>query len=304
MPVPTFEKIRLPLLKTVEDKQVHAFWDVVERLANHFDLSPEDRKEVLPSGKQYRFANRVGWARTYLKKARFPDIPTPGKIQITQRDLDILRENPSKIDKAMLRRFPEFVEFEHSTRNTPTVANPNEKEEESNTPEEALEESYQTLRKALAQELLERVKKISPSFFEKLVIDLLVAMGYGGSQSDAGRVIGRSGDGGIDGIIKEDKLGLDAIYVQAKRLDSSTVGRPVVQSFAGSLEGHRAKKGVFITTSQFSPDAEEYVKFLEKKIVLIDGEQLSELMIDYGIGVSDVKTYSIKKIDLDYFEEE
>ncbi|MBC6937830.1 MAG: hypothetical protein DWB42_18655 [Chloroflexi bacterium] len=179
---------------------------------------------------------------------------------------------------------------------------PENEPERTNTPEEILEASYQDLRTDLAKELLERVKACSPRFFEKLVVDLLLAMGYGGSRKDAGAAIGQSGDGGIDGIIKEDRLGLDIVYVQAKRWDG-TVGRPVVQAFAGSLEGFRARKGVFITTSTFSKDAREYVERIEKKIVLIDGEQLAQFMIDYGIGVTEVATYTVKKADQDYFGE-
>ncbi len=171
------------------------------------------------------------------------------------------------------------------------------------TPSELLESSYQGLRQALADELLERIEKASPRFFERLVVDLLVAMGYGGSRADAGQAVGRSGDDGIDGIIKEDRLGLDFVYVQAKRWDQA-VSRPLVQAFAGSLEGQRARKGVFITTSRFTREAEEYVTRIEKRIVLVDGERLAQLMIDHGVGVADVASYHVKRVDLDYFDEE
>jgi restriction system protein len=202
------------------------------------------------------------------------------------------------IDRKFLEQFPEFVQFQsrssHSEEQTAI------QEEPTHTPEEILEASYQNLRNDLSQELIDRVMQCSPRFFEKLVVDLLVAMGYGGSRKDAGQAIGQTGDGGVDGIIKEDRLGLDIVFIQAKRWES-TVGRPVVQAFAGSLEGFRARKGVLLTTSTFTKDARDYVERIEKKIVLIDGEQLAQLMIDYGIGVTEVATYSVKKADLDYF---
>ena len=214
-----------------------------------------------------------------------------------------MKSNPDKINVKFLKQFSEFVEFQNLSRQSARTGTEVETEELDETPEETLESSYQNLRRNLAQELLDRVKKCSPRFFENLVVDLLVAMGYGGSRKDAGQAVGQSGDGGIDGIIKEDKLGLDVVYIQAKRWEG-TVGRPVAQAFAGSLEGQRARKGVLITTSQFSQDAKDYVSRIEKKIVLIDGEQLAQLMIDHGIGVAEVATYTVKKMDLDYFGEE
>ncbi len=199
-----------------------------------------------------------------------------------------------------MKQFPEFLEFQKGTRSS-------QKEEEiedaQRTPFETLEVAYQDLRRALAQDVLDRVKRCSLKFFEKLVVDLLVAIGYGGSKKDAGQAVGRCGDDGVDGIIKEDKLGLDVVYIQAKRWEG-TVGRPTVQEFAGSLEGHRARKGVLMTTSRFSQDAKDYVGRIEKKIVLIDGEQLAQLMIDHGIGVTEVVSYAVKRVDSDYFEEE
>ena len=225
-----------------------------------------------------------------------------GKYRITPRGLDVLRTAPDSLNIKFLMQFPEFAASRHSTHQI----NGNEDDTASahiQTPEETLEASYQNLRRSLAQELLDKIKQASPAFFETLVIDLLVAMGYGGSRRDAGEAVGRSGDDGIDGIIKEDKLGLDAIYVQAKRWEGS-VGRPVVQAFAGSLEGHRARKGVLITTSQFSQDARDYVRRIEKKIVLIDGELLTQLMIDHNIAVTEEASYVVKRIDQDYFSEE
>jgi len=301
MAVPDFQTIMFPLLKFSGDEKEHTINSTSEFLAgNVFHLTEEERKELLPSGIQSRFKNRVGWARTYLAKAGLLKVTGRGKFCITDTGKKVLLENPSSINIDYLSRFPEFQEFKTLSKQ--------EKEEKATvqlplqTPEESLEYIYNNLRQQLAADLLDHVKKCDPSFFEKLVVKLLVSMGYGGSLKDAGEAVGQSGDGGIDGIIKEDKLGLDVVFIQAKRWDGG-VGRPVVQAFAGSLEGHRAKKGVLITTSQFSKDAKDYVTKIEKKIVLIDGEQLAQLMIDHNIGVTELSTYTVKKIDLDYFEE-
>lgn len=302
MTVPDYQKIMLPLLKLLSDNNEHTLSETIEKLAQYFELSDEERKELLPSGRQAKFDNRVGWARTYMKKAGLLESTGRGKFRITERGKQVLQNNPTVIDNNFLMQFPEFQEFRNASRQ----ANQNNEELQENsdqTPEEVLESSYQALRSELAQEILDRVKKCSPKFFENLVVDLLVAMGYGGSRKDAGEAVGQSGDGGIDGIIKEDKLGLDAVYIQAKRWEA-TVGRPVVQAFAGSLEGQRARKGVIITTSQFSKEARDYVKVIEKRIVLIDGEELAQLMIDHGIGVTEVARYVVKRVDLDYFGDE
>jgi restriction system protein len=216
----------------------------------------------------------------------------------------VLAQQPARIDMAFLSQFPEYMAFRSRS---PLVTNGTTPSpvpvDDGSSPEETLEASYLTLRSTLAQDLLDRVKQVSPRFFERLVVDLLVAMGYGGSRRDAGEAIGRSGDGGVDGIINEDRLGLDIVYIQAKRWEQ-TVSRPEVQAFAGSLEGFRARKGVMITTSSFSQQARDYVGRIEKKIVLIDGEQLAQYLIDYNIGVAEVSRYVVKKLDLDYFEEE
>jgi restriction system protein len=301
MAVPDYQSIMLPLLKITGDRQVHSLGKVIDTLALQFGLTDEDRQEILPSGRQAKFDNRVGWARTYLKKAGLVESTGRAKFCITERGLQVLNSNPTEINVQFLKQFPEFLEFQSIARQS--NRRDEEEIESEQTPEEILESSYQSLRHDLAQELLGRVKGSSPRFFENLVVDLLVAMGYGGSRKDAGQAVGQSGDGGIDGIIKEDRLGLDVVYIQAKRWEG-TVGRPVVQAFAGSLEGQRARKGVLITTSQFSQDAQEYVNRIEKKIVLIDGEQLAQLMIDHGIGVAEVASYVVKKSDLDYFDEE
>lgn len=247
------------------------------------------------------FYNRVGWAQTYLKKAELVSSPKRGYVTITTRGLRVLDEAPESIDNEFLRKFQEFREFEDTPANSTTKPENIKKIDEELDPEEALHSAHQKLRKNLADDLLETVRKCSPNFFERLVVELLVNMGYGGSLQDAGRSIGQVGDEGIDGIIKEDRLGLDIIYIQAKRW-SNTVGRPEIQKFVGALHGQRARKGVFITTSTFSREAHKYVEQIENKIILIDGAQLAYLMIDYDLGVSKIETYEVKEIDSDYFE--
>ena len=295
MTVPDFQTLMLPLLRITADQHEHVISEVVQRLAEEFQLTPQDRKQLLPSGTQPTFDNRIRWSRTYLSKSGLLESVGRGRFRITKRGLDVLASRPAAINIGFLKQFPEFVEFQSASRKV-------ESQPESQTPEELLEGIYQNLRLSLAQELLQRVKKCSPAFFEQLVVDLLVAMGYGGSRADAGQTVGQSGDGGVDGVIKEDKLGLDIVYIQAKRWEAS-VGGPVVQAFAGSLEGHKATKGVIITTSQFTSAAKTYVNQIGKRIILIDGDGLVQLMIDYGVGVAIESTYHVKKMDLEYFEE-
>lgn len=294
----------LPLLRLVSDEQEYKFRDIIETLATQFNLSDDERRELLPSGQQPIFDNRVGWAKTYLKKAGLLDAPKRATIIITQRGLDVVKQNPKEINVRFLRQFPEFIEFQTTKRDISEVEQLPE-EVNTQTPEETLENAYQRIRKSLAQELINKVINLPPAFFERLVVELLVKMGYGGSIKDAGKAIGKSGDEGIDGSIKEDKLGLDIIYIQAKRWQpGNVVGRPEIHKFVGALAGQGAKKGIFITTSSFTKDAIEYVPRSEVKIVLIDGEQLANLMIDYNIGVTKVIGYDIKKIDSDYFSNE
>jgi len=301
MAIPDFQQTMLPLLRFIKSGSVYSISEVVEQLAKEFMLSEEERREGLPSGTQLKFENRVGWARTYMKKAGLLVSPERGKIQITDRGLKVLKENLDKITSNYLRRFPEFKEFRDTTT-TQVIATDNSAPSGS-TPEEILEESFAELLTNLENDLLENIKTASPKFFEQLVIDLLLKMGYGGSRKDAGERLGRSGDGGIDGIIKEDKLGLDVIYIQAKRWEN-TVGRPVVQEFVGSLAGKRAKRGILITTSQFSREAQEYASSIETKIVLIDGDTLAKLMIENNVGVSVTAKYELRRIDTDYFSED
>jgi restriction system protein len=239
-----------------------------------------------------------------LKKAGLLEAPRRGHVVITDRGRSVLAQEPNRIDVKFLEQFAEFIEFRDSSRNhddddtnapTSTV--------EAGTPEEALEASYLQLRSTLADEILEKVRESSPEFFERLVVELLVAMGYGGSRKDAGERVGRSGDEGIDGIIKEDRLGLDIIYIQAKRWESS-VGRPEVQKFVGALQGQRARKGILITTSAFTRDASDYAGNLESKVILIDGKRLAQFMVDFNVGVSPVTSYEVKRVDTDYFVED
>ncbi len=302
MSIPDYQSIMLPLLRFAGDSAEHSLREAIDTLADQFKLSADERQTLLPSGQQTFFDNRVGWARTYLKKAGLLESTRRGYFRISPRGKDVLSKNPASINIAYLKQFAEFVEFQ--TTHKPRFAGDDSSEpDDSQTPAEDIESAYQRVKQGLAEELLQAVAKASPSFFERLVIDLLLKMGYGGTRLDAGERLGRSGDGGVDGIIKEDRLGLDAIYVQAKRWDGA-VGRPEIQKFAGALQGQRARKGIFITTSSFTSEAHEYIERIDSKIVLIDGETLSRLMIDYNVGVAPLAVYELKKVDLDYFTEE
>jgi restriction system protein len=306
MTVPDYQSLMLPLLKFAADGNEHSLGEAIEVLAQQLHLDGQDRKELLPSGRQRKFDNRVHWARTYLAKAHLITPTGRSRFRLTEQGAKVLRENPPQINVKYLEQFPEFVEFRNKSNKTngETTVPQEIIEKMSQTPQEILDSSYQSLRQDLAQEILEYIKNSPPKFFESLVVDLLIAMGYGGSRKDAGQAIGQVGDGGIDGIIKEDKLGLDAIYLQAKRWEG-TVSRPTVQGFAGALMGRRASKGILITTSNFSQQAIDYANGVEHlKIILIDGEQLAQLMIEHDVGVTEESRYIIKKIDLDYFSDE
>jgi restriction system protein len=305
MAVPDFQTIMRPLLQLAADQQEHSLRNAIEALAEQYALTKEERRELLPSGRARTFDNRVGWARTHLAKAGLLTSTRRGYFQITSRGLDVLAQEPDRVDMALLRQYPEYRLFlkpqnKDDDKDDGTVDVPGRSELQ--TPEEILESAYQRVRQDLASELLEMIGDCSPSFFEKLVVDLLVRMGYGGTRKEAGKAIGTTGDEGIDGIINEDRLGLDIVYIQAKRWQN-TVTRPEIQKFAGALQGQRARKGIFLTTSSFSEGAKEYVSRIETKIVLIDGETLAQLMVDYGVGVSTAAAYEIKKIDADYFTE-
>lgn len=302
MAIPDYQACMLPLLAFAGTNGSHTLRSAVEALAETFKLSAEERVTMLPSGAQEVITNRVGWAKTYLTKAGLLASPKRGVFEITERGRQLLIEKPATIDSKFLERYEEFNAFraKSSKDETPEelVENP-----AFSTPEEALEYGYQRLTENLADDIIRKIMFCSPAFFERLVVELMVKMGYGGSLREAAQIVGKSGDGGIDGIIKEDKLGLDVIYIQAKRWEG-TVGRPEIQKFAGALLGQKARKGIFITTSTFTKDAREYAQNLEAKLILIDGERLADLMIQYGLGVSTTMVYEIKKVDSDYFNEE
>jgi len=306
--IPDFQTIMLPLLRQLKDGKEYKLDVIVDLMAKEFNITDEQRKELLPSGQTFVFGSRVGWARTYLKKAGLIDTPKRGYLKITETGLNVLKQNPNGINIAYLKQFPAFQDWQNikkdESSNNIDIETIQSESINIQTPEELLETSYQSIRKDLAQEILDKILNLSPAFFERLVVELLVKMGYGGSIQDAGRAIGKSGDEGIDGTIKEDKLGLDVIYIQAKRWQpGNVVGRPEIHKFIGALVGQGAKKGIFLTTSSFTKDAIGFIPKSEMKIVLIDGMQLSQLMIDYNVGVTLQHQYEIKRIDNDYFEE-
>ena len=288
----------LPLLNFCADGKEHTNREAIDTLSEQFGLTEEEQKQPLPSGQQRVFDNRVAWARAHMKMGRLVENTRRGVFRITDRGKDVLSQSPSEINLRFLRQFPEYIEAKLKHK---ASRDKEESEElEAKTPEEQIEQAYETLRENLAGDLLAQLKSSSPAFFEKVVVEVLVKMGYGGSRKDAGQAIGRSGDEGIDGIIKEDRLGLDIIYIQAKKWEN-TVSRPEIQKFAGALQGKRARKGIFITTSEFSDGASEYVNAIDSKIILIDGEQLAKLMLDFSVGVSTEAVYELKKLDSDYF---
>lgn len=298
MPIPKFHEIFLPLLKYLGDENEYSMQNIVLSLSEQFKLTDDEKSELLPSGSQPIFSNRVGWARTYLKKAGLLDVPRRAHVKITEEGLQVLKDNPTIIDIKFLEKYPGFYEFRYGSKDSDDSSD----SDDNISPEEQFEKAYLEIRKDIADDLLKKIKNNPPEFFEKLVVDLLINMGYGGSRKDAGEAVGKSGDEGIDGIIKEDKLGLDVIYIQAKRFDNAVVSSADIQRFAGALQGKGAKKGVFITTSKFSKPAIKYAEKITNKIALIDGENLAQLMIDFDLGVSKIKSYEIKQIDLDYFE--
>jgi restriction system protein len=285
MPIPDYQSLMLPLLKFAGDRKEHSKRETAEFLARQFNLTDDDLRTMLASDRQSLFDNRVGRAH----------------FRITERGLNVLKEKPTAIDVKYLDRFEEFKIFRTLKKEKPEGQALKEVDQEK-TPEEVLESAYQNLREELAQDLLQQIKTSPPALFERIVVELLVAMGYGGSRKDAGEALGKSGDEGIDGIIKEDRLGLDIIYLQAKRWEGP-VSRPEIQKFAGALQGKHARKGIFITTSGFTKEAIEFAARIDSKIVLIDGVQLTGLMIDHNIGVAPVASYEIKRIDTDYFTE-
>jgi|688.fasta_scaffold66834_1 restriction system protein len=303
--IPSYEEIMLPLLNLLSDKQEHTLQEADDALAKHFKLTDLERDELLPSGQQPIFRNRLGWARTYMKKAGLLATPSRGKFIITEKGIDLLKEKPKEITSKFLRRYPEFIEFQSIKKIKDNVIEQSFEISsiiDGKTPEEALEYVYQKLKSELAKEVIDVVKNCTPAFFEKLVVDLIVRMGYGGSRKDAGQALGKTGDGGIDGIVKEDKLGLDTIYLQAKRWENSVPVKEI-RDFTGALASKKAKKGIFITTSSFPQSVYDFVTQVEYRIILINGDQLADLMIEYNVGLTPINEYQVKKIDFDYFEE-
>ena len=305
MPIPDFQSIMLPLLKDLEAEERNGR-DTQAALGSHFGLNADELAQRIPSGTAFLFANRIGWAKTHLKAACLIEAPSRSVYRLTARGRELLATSPTFVNLSVLRRYPEYNAFRSggaSGESTATVTPSTVEALEQRTPDDLIDEGYRLARAALSVELRERILAMSPAGFEQLVIDLLTAMGYGGAYEDAAKVVGRSGDEGIDGVIKEDRLGLDTIYVQAKRWQSS-VGRPEIQRFAGALQGQRARKGVFITSSAFSADAQRYAASIQMTIVLVDGATLADLMIDHGVGVATTKRIDIKRVDSDYFSEE
>ena len=308
MPIPDYEQIKLPALEFLADGQIRRLRDVYDEVAENFGLTSEERAELLPSGTQLRWNNRVNWACYDLYKAGLLDRPKRGHYKINEVGLNILAQKPANLDRTFLRQFPHFLEWDKGAVKT-TEAKPTSHDTEppsTQTATERLESAFEEMQSALKQDLLDLVRKMDPYAFEQLVVDLLVAMGYGGTRAEAAQVTQRSGDEGIDGVIKEDRLGLETIYLQAKRWQNA-VGRKELQAFVGALAGQGASKGVFITSGEFANTASEYVEKISQKgqkVVLIDGDRMAGLMIEHGVGVSAVKTYALKRVDSDYFESE
>ena len=303
MPIPDYQSLMLPVLSAASDHNEHSIAELRMAIASKLNLSDDELAQRLASDSQTVFGSRVAWAVQYLKQAGILNAVRRGTYQITSRGQSLLNGKPTEINIKTLRQFPEFADFEQRGNDsqqlsTSVAAVSNDA---TSTPEELLEKSFQTLREALANDLLESIRTGTPAAFEQIVVDLLVAMGYGGSVKDAGKVVGKSGDGGIDGIIKQDKLGLDAIYIQAKRW-KEVVGSPEIMKFSGSLTKKHANRGVFITTSTFTKDAMEFVEAMPQRIILIDGKYLTSLMIEHDVGVSPTRTFTLKRLDQDYFE--
>ena len=303
MPIPKYHEFMLPILELSQDGAERANRDVRNAMDDRFNLTPEDRDLRLSDGRQPVLVNRVSWALHYLKSAELLESTRRYHSRITDAGRKVLENPPDTIDVAYLRQFPSFAKFSPSvTQPTSGKTGQIEPVLQFQTPEEVISDAARSLRAHLKDDLLELVRQGSPAFFERLVVDLLQAMGYGGASSASGQVTGRSGDGGIDGIITEDRLGLDAVYLQAKRWQTN-VGRPTVQAFAGAMQGHKADKGVIITTSEFTSEARDYVRTISTRIVLVGGAQLVDLMIDHGVGVRTVDTHVIRRVDGDYFED-
>jgi restriction system protein len=305
MAVPDYQSLMLPVLMASAVGEVRIA-DAVERLAEQLNLTADDRAQLLPSGKQTLFGNRVHWAKTYLTKAGLLESTRRGHFRITERGQQVIASHPPRIDNEFLNRFAEFRQFkEKSANDAAQGSQPIEPAlvSRTETPDEIMRAAHKQVETSLGQDLLDRVRAAPPAFFERLMVNLLLGMGYGGSAADAGRALGRSGDDGVDGVIDQDVLGLDRVYIQAKRYaEGNNIGAGAIRDFFGSLDRHKATKGLFVTTSTFSPSAKETAEFLSKRIVLIDGEHLSKLMIRYNVGCRIEETLHIKRVDEDFFE--
>lgn len=301
MPIPDYQSLMLSVLQSAAQGEVK-LGDVVKSLAQELALTDDEAAELLPSGQQTVFANRVGWAKTYLKKAGLLEPTRRGYFRITDRGQEVLHSSPPHIDNAYLMQFEGFQQFKERAGDDAEVPDA-QAPEETHTPDEVMRSAHRQIEAALAQELLDRILAAPPDFFERLIINLLISMGYGGSAKEAGRALGRSGDDGVDGVIDQDVLGLDRVYVQAKRYaPGNSIGPSAIRDFFGSLDRHKANKGLFVTTSTFSASAKEIADFLSKRIVLIDGKLLATLMIRYNVGCRIEEALYLKKVDEEFFE--
>jgi restriction system protein len=307
--IPDYQTLMLPLLRASTDGEKRIA-DVADRIADEVGLTSEERMALLPSGRQRLLHNRLHWSKFYMSKAGLIASPSRGRFTATQEARKLLATNPDRINVALLMQYPSFREWyksqgERTSDAAEAIADAKAPTAGTVTPEEQIENAYQAVLSVLRTDLLERIAQNSPSFFEQLIVDLLVAMGYGGSHKSAASQLGQSGDGGVDGVINEDRLGLDRVYVQAKRYaKGNTVGRPEIQAFVGSLVGLGATKGVFVTTSAFSPQARDFVKHLSQRVILVDGESLSDLMIEHKVGVRTSRAIEFKRLDEDFFSED
>jgi restriction system protein len=298
---PGFQEYFLPVLAFLGDGKGHFRKEIFERMAQKFGLNEEQKLAKVPSGSEPTYQNRIGWVLTYLKNARLISSPSRSFFKISRRGLGVLASNPKELNTNFLKRYDSFNKFQTS-HGSKAIGETIGKE--SATPTEIVEEAYKEISDSVCSELLSRIRDNSSEFFENLVVDLVVSMGYGGNITDAGKAVGKTGDGGVDGVVKQDRLGLGKIYIQAKNWKpESTIGRPEVQGFVGALQEKKAKRGIFITTASFSKGAKEYIEKIQDPIILIDGEELVRLMFEYNIGVTTVKMYQVKRIDGDYFDE-
>ena len=307
MAIPDYQSLMLPVLKIAAEGETRVP-SVAERVANELGLSDEEREEMLPSGRQRLLHNRIHWAKLYMSRAGLIDSPLRGVFSASSAGRALLATKPARIDVGTLRAYPSFIEFQNAGMSTTSLDEApatSAATTSPSTPEEQIDAAQSVLTSALRTDLLTRILEQTPAFFERVIVDLLVVMGYGGSHENAALRLGKSGDGGIDGVVDEDRLGLDRIYVQAKRYAPHvSVGRPEIQGFVGSLVGLGASKGVFVTTSSFSNPAVEFARGLQQRVILIDGARLSDLMVEFGVGVRVSRVVEVKRLDEDFFNDD